>query len=858
MSDKEQTTSHDEGELATPTLLNENDADAAPEEAVEEAAGGGGSSGNPLHALEHINGMYRDWFLEYASYVILDRAVPALDDGLKPVQRRLLHAMFELEDGRYNKAANIIGHTMCYHPHGDAAIADALVKLAQKELLIDTQGNWGNPITGDDAAASRYIEARLSKFAVDVLFNKELTEWQLSYDGRRKEPLALPVKFPLLLMQGVEGIAVGLATKILPHNFNEIIKASIAALRGKKFELYPDFITGAVVDVSGYKDGERGGKVKVRAVIDVVDSKTLRIREIPFGVTTSALIDSILGANEKGKIKIKSVEDNTASEVDIVIRLAAGISPEMTVEALYAFTDCEVSISVNCCVIENEKPIFCSVSNLLAHSTERTRELLRQELDLKRRQLKDKMYFAMIERIFIEERIYRKIEKSETWEDVLATIGKSMKPFKDKLGREVSDEDCEHLTEIKIKRVSKFDSDRADEQYAKLAAELKQVEHHLANLTEYAVEFFKELQKKYGKGRDRRTAIDTFGAVKAAKVVLASQKLYVNHKEGFIGTSLKKDQFVSDCSDLDEVIAFCKDGKFMVSKVSPKTFIGKNIIHVSLFDRDDERCIFHLIYQDGTSGGAYAKRFNVTSVTRDRLYDLTRGEKGSKVLYFSVNPDGESEKVSIQFKDRARPLIFDFATLEVKARGVVGYMITKEPVKEVVFKEKGHSTLGAQKVWFDRTSGGLGTSEQGEYLGEFKGDDKILVVYKSGALELTPFSLSNHYGEDVLEIKKYVEGQVLSVVYFEGEREQYFVKRFAVDPETFGRRQEFITAHEKSHVVLATAATSPIVKVTFHKNKKVTPPSEMISLASFIDIRSFKALGSKISAHAVKTIDVVG
>ena len=820
------------------------------------------SEGKVLHSMEHLGGMYRSWFLDYASYVILDRAVPNMEDGLKPVQRRILHGMFELEDGRYNKAANIIGHTMCYHPHGDAAIGEALVKIAQKDLLIDTQGNWGNTLTGDDAAASRYIEARLSKFALDVLFNKDLTNWQLSYDGRRKEPLALPVKFPLLLAHGTEGIAVGLATKILPHNFCELIKACISSLRERKFELFPDFPSGAMADVSGYRDGERGGKIKVRAVIEVIDSRTLKIKELPFGVTTAALIESILAANDKGKIKIKSVEDNTARDVEILIHLTtSGVSPEMTIEALYAFTDCEVSISANCCVILDNRPVFCTVSRLLEYSASQTREILRRELELRRSALREKLNDSLLEQIFIEERIYHKIEKSKSWEDALATIAAALAPFRKRMLRNLTTKDCEKLTEIRIKRITRFDSERADEQMTKIRADLKEVEANLAEITEYAINFYKDLLKKYGAGRERRTRLETFGAVQAVKVALSNQKLYVNRKEGFIGTSLKKDEYVTDCSDLDEIIVFCKDGKFMVTKVAPKTFVGKNIIHVSVFNRADERCIYHVIYQDGgKSGACYAKRFNVTAVTRDREYDMMREDQGGKLLYFSVNPDGEGEKVEVQLKEKGRglfPFVFDFSTVEVKARNVVGHLVTKDTVKDVVLKTRGRSTLAAEKIWFDKGASGLNTAEQGEYLGEFRGDDKLLVVYRSGAAELVTYNRGLHLSDDVLKVRKFMKGQVMSVVYFEGEREMFFAKRFAVDEDTFGRRQEFITPHEKSRIIVATLQKNPLVKVSFQKIKKATPPSEVVKIVECVDVRSVKALGSKLSPQPIKAVEVI-
>ena len=807
---------------------------------------------------DHVEDMYRNWFLEYASYVILDRAVPEVDDGLKPVQRRILHALHELEDGRYNKAANVIGHTMRYHPHGDAAIGDALVKLAQKSLLIDTQGNWGNTLTGDRAAASRYIECRLSGFGKDVLFNDELTEWSPSYDGRNKEPVSLPVKFPLLLAMGVEGIAVGLSTRVLPHNFNELIAASIAILRGKKKAVLPDFESAGLADFTAYNDGKRGGKVRVRARIHRQDGKSLRISEVPYGVTTTGLIESILAANDKGKLRIKRVEDNTAGEVDILVELPPGVSPEQTIEALYAFTDCEVSISPNCCIIRNSRPCFIGVSELLEQSTRQTTEYLRRELEISRDQLREKMHFAALEQIFIEKKIYRRIESAETWDEVLSTIHRGLKTWSKDFLRPVSDDDVQALTEIKIKRISKYDSRKAGEALVKLKNALAEVEFNLENLIDYAVAWFKDLKRRYGKGRERRTEVTEFGVVKASAVAVANLKLYVNRKEGFVGTSLKKEEFLTDCSSLDEVIVFRRDGRFMVSKVSAKVFMGKGIQHIALFKRGDDRRIYHMVYQDGRGGAVIGKRFNVTSITRDKEYDLTRGSPASRVLYFSENPNGEREQICLHLKPqprvRTKKVPVNFGTMDVKSRTVNGQILTKHPVREVEVLERGASTLLARPLWFDDKTGRVNSEEKGRWLGEFKGSEKMLVVYRDGAMEVNDVDPGAYYGDQVLEIRRYESGQVVSVIYFEAGRQQIYVKRFALTDDLCGKRQNFIGGDPGSEILILTLQPTPLVKISFKKGKKGVPPPQLLRLAEFIGLKGIKATGNRLSKETVKKV----
>ena len=709
---------------------------------------------NSGETITRVTGMFKNWFLDYASYVILERAVPAIEDGFKPVQRRIMHSFKDLDDGRYNKVANIVGHTMQYHPHGDASIADAMVQMGQKDLLIDTQGNWGNILTGDSAAASRYIEARLSKFALEVLFSPKITEWQASYDGRKKEPVNLPVKFPLLLAQGGEGIAVGLSTKILPHNFNELIDASIKHLKGKKFTILPDFPTSGVADFSDYKDGHRGGKVRVRAKIDQLDKNTLVITEIPFSTTTTSLIDSILKANDKGKIKIKKIEDNTSSEVEIVIHLPPGMSPDKTIGALYAFTNCEVSISPLGCVIEDNKPLFVGVTEMLRLSTERTKDLLRQELDIKLDELESQWHFASLERIFIENRIYRDIEEEETWEGVITAIDNGLKPFIGHLKRAVTEEDITRLTEIRIKRISKFDIDKAQQKIDALEDEIAEVKHHLANLTDFAIAYFTRLKKEYGVNRQRLTEIRVFDDIEATKVVIRNTKLYVNRKEGFVGTSLKRDEYVTDCADIDDIIVFTKEGKMIITKVDAKTFVGKDIIHVAVFRKKDKRTIYNLIYKDGTGGSTYVKRFSVTSVTRDREYDMTNGKKGSTVLYFSANPNGEAEVVTIYLRavGNIKKLKFDLdlADVLIKGRNSKGNIVSKHSVRTIDLKEKGVSTLKPRKIWFDDTVQLLNVDGRGELLGEFKGEDRLLIITQEGIVKTITPELTTRFKDNII------------------------------------------------------------------------------------------------------------
>ena len=810
-----------------------------------------------------LKGMYQDYFLDYASYVILERAVPSINDGLKPVQRRILHAMREMHDGRYHKVANIIGQTMQYHPHGDAAIGDALVNLGQKDMLIDPQGNWGDVRTGDSAAASRYIEARLTKLALDIAFNPQTTEWQLTYDGRKREPIDLPMKFPLLLAQGADGIAVGLSTKILPHNFVELVKASIKILQGKKVKIYPDFQTGGSIDVTDYNGGKRGGRVKIRAMIDRVDKSTLAIREMPYGVTTTSLIDSIIKANDKGKIKIKKVSDNTAQEVEILVELAPGTSPDLTIDALYAFTYCEIPASPNACVIIDDKPHFLTVEEILEISTERTKELLRRELEIRKGELLEKLHFASLEKIFIEKRIYRDIEECETWEAVLEAVDKGLRkyvvtpgettPKGDKrlrLLREITEEDLVRLTEIKIKRISKYNSFKADELIARLEEELKEVQHHLDNLVDYAIAYFEELLAKHGKGRERRTKITTFDTIEATEVVANNAKLYVNRTEGFIGTSLKKDEFVCDCSDIDDIIVFRSDGKFLVSRISDKVFVGKDIIHIDVWKKGDGRTTYNMAYTDGKSGRSFAKRFNVKAITRDREYDLTTGEKGSKVLYFSANPNGEAEVVTVQLTQGSRARIklfdYDFGDLDIKGRSSKGNTLTKYPVRKVALKEVGKSTLGALKVWVDEVSGRLNTDERGKFLGAFDTGDTILVLYKEGAYEVVEMDLNKRFDpKEILHIGKFDPNQVLNVVYFEGERGWTMAKRFLIETTTTGQRFPFLTEDRKTKLLYASVEAEPKIQYSIKVNSKKVESE--LDLASFVDVKGWRAIGNKVS-----------
>jgi len=819
---------------------------------------------NQLGKVTQVNGLYQDWFLDYASYVILERAVPHIHDGLKPVQRRILHSLWEMDDGRFNKVANVIGNTMKYHPHGDASIGDALVQLGQKNLMLDTQGNWGNIYTGDSAAAPRYIEARLNKFAQEVLFNPKTTRWLASYDGRNREPETLPVKFPLLLALGVEGIAVGLACKILPHNFNELIDASIDALKGKYTKIYPDFQTGGLIDVADYNRGLRGGRVQVRARIRKDESsKTLIITEIPFGTTTTSLIDSILKANEKGKIKIKKIEDNTAEDVEIMIHLAAGVSPDITIDALYAFTDCQVSISPNSCVIDDDKPRFLGVEELLRISADHTRDLIRRELEIQLDELEAQWHFASLEKIFIEKRIYRNIEECETWEDILATIHKGLKPYAKKFIRPVTDEDVTRLTEIRIKRISRFDSSKADDHIARLGEQIAGVKNKLSNLTETAINYFKELKQKYGKGRERRTEIKQFDTVQAAHVAIANAKLYVNRSEGFAGIGLKRDEgeFVSECSDIDDIIVFRKDGKMLVSKVQQKAFFGKDIIHIAVWKKDDKRTIYNLIYRDGKNGGALMKRFAVTAITRDKEYDLTRGTASSEVLYFTANPNGEAEVVTIHLRalERLKKLRFDvdFAQLAVKGRDAVGNVVTKYPVKKVELKEAGISTLGARKIWFDETIQRLNDEGRGRFLGEFFAGEKLLVVLDSGDYKLLSPELATHFDENMVLLEKWYPEKPMSAVYFDGEKLQWYVKRFLIEDSR--GTVKFITEHDKSRLGFATTLHYPTAYIRYDKRSKLTrnKMDEGINLREFISVKGLKALGNRLTNLPVLGVELL-
>lgn len=806
----------------------------------------------------HVDGMFKNWFLDYASYVILERAVPAIEDGLKPVQRRILHALNEMDDGRFNKVANVIGQTMQYHPHGDASIGDALVNIGQKELMFDTQGNWGDVRTGDSAAAPRYIEVRLSKFAKDITFNFDTTEWQLSYDGRKKEPVTLPMKFPLLLSQGADGIAVGLSTKLLPHNFIELCEASIKYLEGKNFKLFPDFPTGGFVDVSEYNKGERGGKVKVRAKIEVVDKKTLAIREIPFGTTTGGLIESILKAQDKGKIKIKRVTDNTAKNVEVLIELVPGADPDVTIDALYAFTDCQYSISVNACVIVDEKPLFLTVNDILERSTEHTKELLKRELEIKQAELNEAWHFSSLEKIFIEKRIYRNIEEAETWEEVISTIDKGLKPYKKLFKREITTEDITKLTEIKIKRISKFDSFKADEEIKGIEKDLTQVAHDLKHLTEYTVAFFQMLLKKYGKGRERKTEIRGFEEIEVKQVAATNAKLYVNREEGFFGTGLKKDEFVCECSDLDDIIVFTRVGKLMISRLGDKKFVGKDIIHIAVWKKNDERTAYNMCYYDGGSKRAFVKRFNVTGITRDKEYDLTQGTSGSKVLYFTANPNAESELVRVQLHPnstaRIKEFEFDFATIDIKGRGSNGNILTKFPVRKVDLIEKGKSSIGGMKIWFDQKFGRLVNEEKDKsyYLGEFNTGDQVLVVYKDGNVELTNFELTNKYDmDDIYTVEKFHPEKAYSAVYYDGDNKNYYVKRFRIELKSEKFKSPIITEHKDSKLSVFSSRKDVYVKYNIVKGKNKEKVEEEAHINALIDVKGWKALGNRLTQNDV-------
>lgn len=813
-----------------------------------------------LHTSVPVTGMYKEWFLDYASYVILERAVPAIEDGLKPVQRRILHAMKEMDDGRFNKVANIIGQSMQFHPHGDASIGDAIVNIGQKELLIETQGNWGDVRTGDRAAAARYIEARLSKFALEVLFNAQTTEWQLSYDGRKREPVTLPVKFPLLLAQGVEGIAVGLSTKILPHNFCELILASIEILKGNKTNVLPDFITGGYADFSEYNEGLRGGKVKIRARIEEEDSKTLLIKDIPYGTTTDSLIDSILKANEKGKIKIKKVVDNTAKDVEIAIQLAPGVSPDVTIDALYAFTDCEVSISPNACVIIKDTPVFLTVNDILEYNTKQTKALLKRELEIRKAELMEKLLFSSLEKIFIENRIYRDIEECTTWDDVLKAIDEGLDPYKPDFYREITTEDLVRLTEIKIKRISKFDTFKADELMKRLQDELKEVNHHLRHLTDYAIAYYENLLAKYGKGRERKTEIRTFDTIQANTVAASNAKLYVNRTDGFVGYGLKKDEFVCDCSDLDDIIVIRKDGVCMVSKIQEKNFMGKDILHVAVFRKGDERMVYNYIYLDGATGRAMVKRFQVLAVTRDKEYLLTKGTKGSKTLYLTANANGEAEIITIYLtqgaKARVKVFDFDFATIDIKGRGAGGNILTRYPIRKIQLKMEGVSTLGGLNIYYDSIVGRLNTDERGKLIGNFLGDDRVLVCYKSGDYELTSFETTNRYdAPNVVLIEKFDPDKVLSAIYFDGGSKTYYIKRFQIETTTLNKNFNFISDHKQSYLKLISTEKQPQARVTLIKGKE----EEVVEydLDMLIDIKGWKALGNKLSTYQVKDLSLI-
>ncbi len=806
--------------------------------------------------ISHLGGMFKGWFLDYASYVILERAVPHINDGLKPVQRRILHAMRRMDDGRYNKVANIIGFTMQFHPHGDASIGDALVQLGQKNLLIDTQGNWGNVATGDGAAAPRYIEARLTKFAQEVVFNPKTTLWKMSYDGRNKEPITLPVKFPLLLAQGVEGIAVGLASKILPHNFNELIDASIAHLEGKGFEIFPDFPAGGMIDVSRYNDGIRGGAVKVRAKIVKQDNRTLNITDIPYGKNTSSLIESIIKANEKGKIKIKKIDDNTAENVEILIHLPAGVSTDKTIDALYAFSDCEVSISPNCCLIENNTPKFIGVSEVLRKNTEHTVHLLTRELEIRRGELEEAWHFASLERIFIENKIYQKIEDCETMEAIIQTIDHGLDPFKKTLRREVTRDDIIKLTEIRIKRISRFDSNKADEYIASLEEEMEQIAYNLEHIIPYSINYFKHIKKTYGKNFPRQTEIRNFENIEASKVVVKNEKLFINRQEGFMGTTLRKDEFVCDCSDIDDIILFYKDGRYLITKVSDKAFIGKGIIHLAVFKKADKRTIYNVVYRDGKAGSVYVKRFAVTGITRDKVYDLTKGTKGSDVLYFSANPNGEAEvlKIILRPKARIRNLIFDYdmAELAIKGRGAMGNILTKYEVQKVSLRKKGVSTLGGRKIWFDKDVLRINSESRGDYLGEFHADDLILVITKDGQFYHTNFDLTNHYEDNILIIEKYNQDKVWSVAYYDADQKYYYLKRFQLEPSL--KPQSFIGENAKSYLVRVTTVDYPRLEVKFGGEDKERDKM-IVEVDEFIGVKSFKARGKRLTTYQVSKIN---
>jgi topoisomerase-4 subunit A len=814
---------------------------------------------NPEDTITKVTGMFKDWFLDYASYVILERAVPAIEDGFKPVQRRIMHSMKELDDGRYNKVANIVGHTMQYHPHGDASIGDAMVQIGQKELIIDMQGNWGNILTGDSAAASRYIEARISKFGHDVLYSPKITDWGVSYDGRRAEPVNLPVKFPLLLAQGAEGIAVGLSTKVLPHNFNELIDSTIKILKGKPFTLYPDFITAGIADVSNYNDGLRGGRVRVRAKIAQLDKQTLVITQIPFSTNTVTLIDSILKANDKGKIKIKKIEDNTAAEVEILIHLFPGVSPDKTIDALFAFTACESSIAPLGCVIENHKPLFIGVSEMLKISTNRTVELLQSELEIQLAELQNKWHFSTLEKIFIREEMYIDFKLYSDKESLYEYLYKSFEPYRNVLVRDINDDDLQKLTQIPMIRITRFDSDKADDAIAKLESEMEQVKHDLAHIIDFAIAFFIRLKEKYGKGKERQTELRIFDDIEATKVILRNTKLYVNREEGFFGTGLKKDEYVADCSEIDDVIVFLRDGSMLISKVDDKKFVGKDIIHIAIFDKQDKRTIYNIIYRDGKSGPSFIKRFNVSGITRDKVYPLSQDKAGSQVLYFSHNPNGEAEVITIVLRQvgTVKKLKFDidFAEMTIKGRSSKGNLVTKYPIKKIELKEKGISTLKPRRIWFDDTVQKLNVDGRGELLGEFKPNDRLLIIQQSGKVKTIIPELTTHFDSDMIILEKWSPKKPISVLYFEGEKEKYFVKRFLIDNEN--KEDIFITEHPKSQVEIVATDYRPVAEVIFAKVKGVQKESQTIDFDSFISVKGIKALGNQLTADKVKQVNLL-
>lgn len=810
-------------------------------------------------SLRKVSGLYKDWFLDYASYVILDRAIPSVYDGFKPVQRRIMHSMRELEDGRYNKVANIVGNTMKYHPHGDTSITDAMVQIGQKELLIDTQGNWGNIYTGDAAAAARYIEARLTPFALEVVFNPKTTHWTKSYDGRNNEPIDLPVKFPLLLAQGVEGIGVGLSTKILPHNFNELINASIAHLKGKKFQVFPDFLTGGMLDVSEYNDGERGGKVRARARIIQKDKNTLAISELPFSKNTGELIDSIVKATERGKIKIKKIEDNTSDKVEILIHLHGDVSPDKTIDALYAFTDCQVSVSPNACVIVGDKPMFLSVSQILRMNTDHTVSLLKRELEIELHELQESWHFASLERIFIENRIYHDIEEVKSWEEVLTTIVQGLKPHTAHLLRAVTEEDIVKLTEIRIKRISRFDLDKFKETIASLEDRIAGCKYNLEHLVPYAIDYFTNIQKKYGKDKERRTEIRIFDTIDATKVAVANEKFYVNREEGFIGTSLRRDEYLFDCSDIDDIITFRKDGTMKVVKAEPKTFIGKDILHVAVYKKGDARTVYNMIYREGRDGPYYMKRFSVTSVTRNTDYKLASEKKGSEMLYFSANPNGEAEVVNVLLKPNARirknRMDIDFSELAIKGRNSRGNLVTKYAVKKVEMKEEGISTLAPRKIWFDEAIRRLNVDARGTFLGNFKGDDKILTINSKGEAKLVSFDLSNRFDDEYLILEKWNPDQPVTCIYYEGEKEIYYIKRFLFEA-TPNVQAFMLSEHPKSFVEQVITSSGAKAELIFAKEKGKEREPEQIDIDEFISVKGIKAIGNQLTKFKLKSLNI--